>query len=64
MIEITVPDMTCGHCEKTIRGALARLDGQAKVSVDLGAHKVAVETTRTADEVRKAIADEGYSPQV
>ncbi len=62
MIELTVPDMTCGHCEKTIRATIARLDASAKVSVDLASKTIRVETSRPADELRKALGDEGYPP--
>lgn len=57
----TVSDMTCGHCEKTVRGALAEVLPGATVSVDLSAHKVTVEgDVATAEE---AIREAGYSPE-
>ncbi|MGI2031473.1 heavy-metal-associated domain-containing protein [Rhizobium panacihumi] len=57
----TVSDMTCGHCEKTVRGALAEVLPGATVTVDLSAHKVTVEgDAATAEE---AIREAGYSPE-
>lgn len=57
----TVPDMTCGHCEKTVRGALAESLPGAAVSIDLATHKVTVEgDAATAEE---AIREAGYSPE-
>ncbi|WHA40445.1 heavy-metal-associated domain-containing protein [Agrobacterium larrymoorei] len=38
----TVPDMTCGHCEKTIRGALSEALPGSEVSIDLSTHRVIV----------------------
>ncbi|MFD2854530.1 heavy-metal-associated domain-containing protein [Seohaeicola zhoushanensis] len=38
-----VPDMTCGHCEKAVKGALAEALPGAPVEVDLAAHLVRVE---------------------
>jgi copper chaperone len=63
MITFEVKDMTCGHCASTITKALRQVDAQAKVSIDLATHRVAVEPTE-ADEamLREAIAEAGYSP--
>jgi copper chaperone len=57
----TVPDMTCGHCEKTVRGALAEALPDAAVAIDLSAHKVTVEGN--ADTAEEAIREAGYSPE-
>ena len=60
MIELTLPDMTCGHCVKTVTGTVLKLDAQAQVQCDLPSHTVRIETTQAPDAVRKALADEGY----
>lgn len=57
----TVPDMTCGHCEKTVRGALAEALPGAAVAIDLAAQKVTVEGGAAAAE--EAIREAGYSPE-
>jgi len=57
----TVPDMTCGHCEKTVRGALVDALPGAVVSIDLAAHKVTVEGD--AIKAEEAIREAGYSPE-
>ena len=57
----TVPDMTCGHCEKTVRGALEEVLPGAAVTVDLAAHRVTVDGDAAIAE--EAIRDAGYSPQ-
>lgn len=57
----TVPDMTCGHCEKTVRGALAEALPGAAVVVDLAAHKVSVEGD--AAKAEHAMREAGYSPE-
>lgn len=56
-----VPDMTCGHCEKTVRGALADALPGAAVAIDLMAQKVTVEGD--AAKAEEAIRDAGYSPE-
>ena len=43
MYEFHLPDMTCGHCEKTLKAALSEaLPGKA-VTIDLAARTAVVE---------------------
>ncbi len=62
-IEFNVPDMTCGHCVKTITGAVTAAAPGASVAVDLSTHRVTVSGTDQADKVEAAIRDAGYEPQ-
>lgn len=64
MIELTVKDMTCGHCAATITGAVKALDPQAGCEVDLAAQRVRIETVHSAERVRAAIERAGFSPVV
>jgi copper chaperone len=57
----TVSDMTCGHCEKTVRAALEDALPGAAVTVDLTAHRVTVEGDRATAE--EAIREAGYTPE-
>ncbi len=61
-IEFQVPDMTCGHCVKTITGAVTQAAPCAAVSVDLPTHRVTVTGTDQADKVEAAIREAGYEP--
>jgi copper chaperone len=56
-----VENMTCGHCDRTIRKAIAALSPEAKVAIDLRARTVAIEGTLTAAQIVAALAEEGYS---
>lgn len=56
-----VPDMTCGHCERTVRGALSEALPAASVTVDLATHRVTVEGD--AARAEEAIREAGYSPE-
>jgi copper chaperone len=58
--EFYVEDMTCGHCERTVREALAQHLPGADVSVDLGSHHVRV--NGDAKTAEAAIRDAGYTP--
>lgn len=59
-IELTLPDMTCGHCVMTVTRTVQALDPQAQVQTDLATHQVRIETTQSADAVKAALAEEGY----
>jgi len=63
MIEIKVPDMTCGHCVGTITKAVKALDSQAKVDVTLSEHLVRVDSRASKEAVLQSIAEAGYTPQ-
>lgn len=55
-----VEDMTCGHCERSVREALAQHLPGAAVTVDLGTHRVEVEGN--AQQAEAALRDAGYTP--
>lgn len=57
----TVPDMTCGHCEKTIRSALTEALPGADIGIDLSTHRVTV--TGDAAMAEEAMREVGYSPE-
>lgn len=60
MIEMTLPDMTCGHCVKTVTATVQKVDAAAQLTVDLPTHKVRIESQQPAERFRTALADEGY----
>jgi copper chaperone len=62
MISFQVPDMTCGHCVKTITAAVLALDSSAAVSCDVDTKKVSVDSVADAAKVEEVIRDAGYSP--
>lgn len=63
MIAFEVRDMTCGHCVSTITKALKAADKDAKVQIDLAAHRVQIEPTEAnASELSDAIKEAGYTP--
>ena len=58
-----VMDMTCGHCVSAITQAVKAIDPQARVQIDLAAHRVVVDQGQAdAQALRKAIAEAGYTP--
>jgi len=60
-IELTLPDMTCGHCVKTVTQTAQRLDPQARVAADLATHRVSIDSVGVAREAfEAALAAQGY----
>lgn len=62
MIQLHVPDMTCGHCASTITKAVRDLDGAARCEIDLPSRTVRIESARPAAEFVEAVAEAGYTP--
>jgi copper chaperone len=62
MIELTLPDMTCGHCVKAVTQTVQQVDAAAQVHIDLPTHKVQIESGQPAELFKAALADEGYPP--
>ncbi|MCL2085779.1 cation transporter [Candidatus Saccharibacteria bacterium] len=61
---LTVEGMTCGRCVDAITRAVSALGGVNKVSVVLRTGKVTIDhdPNVTADEIREAIMNAGYTP--
>ena len=56
-----VENMTCGHCDRTIRKTIATLSPQVEITIDLPAKTVEIEGALTPAQIVSALADEGYS---
>lgn len=59
-IELTLPDMTCGHCVRTVTQTVQQLDPSATVRTDLATHTARIDTTVARDLLEKALAAQGY----
>lgn len=62
MIDLQIPNMTCGHCVRAVTEAVKAADPAAKVVVDLPSHKVQVETSAPREAVVARLAEAGYEP--
>jgi copper chaperone len=60
MTKLNVPGMSCGHCTAAIEKAIMAIDPTAKVSCDIGAHAVDVESFLTERALTEAIRSAGY----
>ncbi len=62
-IDFEVKDMSCGHCVRAITEAVAELDPQARVQVDLAAKRVHIEAANAdEDALGDAIREAGFTP--
>jgi copper chaperone len=60
-LELTVPGMTCSHCEHAIKSEVGKLDGVTAVDVDLTTKEVVVHgSALDRDAVVAAIDEAGY----
>ncbi len=62
MLSLTIPNMTCGACEKRVRKALGTVSGIESVAIDLPSHKVDVAGTGEPARVIEALRQAGYPP--
>ena len=60
MYELTVEDMSCGHCVGRVTKAVQGVDGAAQVKIDLAARRVTVDSEADLDEIVAAIDATGY----
>jgi copper chaperone len=63
MTVFQVPDMTCGHCEGTIRKWLGHVPGVDTIDVDRSKRNVIVTGAATADALKAAIERAGFTPR-
>jgi len=61
-IEFLVPDMTCGHCVKTIGNAVRKIAPDAQVLSVVETHCVTVDGIDDPAAIEAAIRAEGYTP--
>ena len=60
---LTIPAISCGHCENTINEALTPLAGVSSVRVDIPSKKVTVQYDSSATSVerfKEVLAEEEY----
>ena len=61
---LSVPDVSCEHCVKTIDGALGQLAGVERVSTDLPTKTVRLRYDAdqvSLDQIESTLDDAGYS---
>ena len=62
MIEMNLPDMTCGHCASTVARTCKFVDPHAKVEVDLATRLVRIDSSEDRADFAEALTEAGYPP--
>ena len=62
MLDLTIPDMTCGGCARGVTQAVKSVDPAAELLIDLDSHKVQVKTAASAAAIKSAIVEAGFTP--
>ncbi|MCA1856345.1 heavy-metal-associated domain-containing protein [Massilia oculi] len=60
MVELTVEDMSCGHCVGRVTKAVQGVDPAAQVAVDLPAKRVRIDSEADLERIVAAIDAAGY----
>ena len=60
MLKLKVPDMTCGHCVRTIEKAVKAIDAEADVRTDLAGKLVTIESRQGDQAIVAALRSAGY----
>ncbi|MGK7871390.1 heavy-metal-associated domain-containing protein [Falsiroseomonas sp. E2-1-a20] len=61
MQDFDIPDVSCGHCVRTITQAVKALDPTAEVKADLATRRLRVASTTDATSLSAAITAAGYA---
>jgi copper chaperone CopZ len=64
MIRMSIPDMSCAHCQARVEAALAALPGTAQVTVDLVGRTADVAGIAPEADIVLALAEAGYPATV
>lgn len=59
-MQFHVENMSCGSCVKHITQAIAAIDPNAKVEVNIAGKKVTVDSVASAQAIEAALAEDGY----
>jgi copper chaperone CopZ len=59
-IELSVPDISCGHCEAAITKSVGTVVGVERVEVDIAGRSVCVTGDAERAAVIAAVEDAGY----
>ena len=60
MTNLSIPEMSCGHCKATVEKTIKLLDPTATLDFNMPARTVAVQTAAALDAMRAALLAAGY----
>ena len=62
MLELNLPNISCGHCASAVIRTCKQVDPAAKVQVDVNGKTVRIETSADHQGFAQALAEAGYPP--
>ena len=62
MLSFEIPNMTCGHCVRSVTEAVKAADPAAELQIDLPTHRVQVQTSAAREAVVARLVQAGYTP--
>lgn len=62
MIEMSLPDMTCGHCASTVAKTCKLVDPASRVEVHLDTKLVKIYSNEDPKDFADALSEAGYPP--
>ena len=62
MLSFEIPNMTCGHCVRSVTEAVKAADPAAELQIDLPTHRVQVQTHAAREVVVAQLVEAGYTP--
>ena len=62
MFSLDIPNMSCGHCVRTITETVKAADPAAIVEADLAACRVQVQTSEPREQLAARLKEAGYAP--
>ncbi|NRP74677.1 Mercuric transport protein periplasmic component [Ensifer psoraleae] len=60
MYHLKIPEMTCGHCVRTVEKAVKSVHPNAEVAVTLDARTASIDSQASSEAFVAAIGDAGY----
>ena len=62
MFSLDIPNMSCGHCVRTITETVKAADPAAVVEADLAERRVQVQTSEPREQLAARLKEAGYAP--
>lgn len=60
MLKLSVPDMSCNHCKKTIEETIDALDDAADIEFDMDARTIETDAVAKEEDIVAALATAGF----
>lgn len=64
MIELSIPEMSCGSCKGAIKKAISAADSNSKIDVDLENKTVKIDSNLEQSALLAAVEKAGYEATV